>query len=51
VRKIVVSAFLCGVALVLSAFPQSGKDLIDDAVATRDVLTFGMGYNQPRFSP
>jgi hypothetical protein len=43
-RKIVVSSLFCSVASRLSAFAQSGKELIDDAVTTGDVL--GMGYSQ-----
>jgi alcohol dehydrogenase (cytochrome c) len=38
-------------ALPLAALAQTAEDLKNDAQTTGDVLTYGMGYNQQRFSP
>lgn len=46
---------LTGVALALSvggaALAQSADDLTGDAGTTGDILTYGMGYGQQRYSP
>lgn len=49
-RKAFIVALL-GAALPTLAFAQSAQDLINDAKNTKDVLTYGMGYGQQRFSP
>lgn len=38
-------------ALGTSAFAQSAEELINDTATPGDVLTYGMGYGQQRFSP
>jgi alcohol dehydrogenase (cytochrome c) len=50
VRTIAMMALL-GVALPVSTLAQSAADLKSDAASTGDVLTYGMGYSQQRFSP
>jgi alcohol dehydrogenase (cytochrome c) len=44
---LVVAAALAG----NTAFAQSAQDLVNDHKTPGDVLTYGMGYNQQRFSP
>jgi alcohol dehydrogenase (cytochrome c) len=49
--KAIATMALLSVALPLTALAQSAKDLKNDALTTGDVLTYGMGYSQQRFSP
>lgn len=49
--KLFCSALAVSVALAGSAFAQSAADLANDTATTGDVLTYGMGYGQQRFSP
>jgi alcohol dehydrogenase (cytochrome c) len=49
-RAIAISGLL-SMALPLTALAQTAEDLKNDARTTGDVLTYGMGYNQQRFSP
>ncbi|MDB5405865.1 MAG: quinoprotein ethanol dehydrogenase [Rhodospirillales bacterium] len=46
-----IAALLLGFALPATAMAQSVADLRNDAKTPGDVLTYGMGYNQQRFSP
>ena len=44
-------AALIGAALPMSAFAQTADELKNDEKSPGDVLTYGMGYSQQRFSP
>jgi alcohol dehydrogenase (cytochrome c) len=44
-------AALLSTALPTAVLAQSAEDLRNDALTTADVLTYGMGYSQQRFSP
>jgi alcohol dehydrogenase (cytochrome c) len=48
--KAIAMSALLSVALPLTAFAQSAEDLKNDALTTGDVLTYGMGYSQKRYS-
>jgi alcohol dehydrogenase (cytochrome c) len=47
----VAGAFAAGLLGGVSALAQSSADLINDHRTPGDVLTYGMGYNQQRYSP
>jgi alcohol dehydrogenase (cytochrome c) len=49
--KSLIVGLVLGLALPASAMAQSAADLNNDAQTPGDVLTYGMGYNQQRFSP
>lgn len=51
VRLITLTAALLGATLPLILLAQSAEDLTNDATTTGDVLTYGMGYSQQRYSP
>src|SRR5262245_47409280 len=44
-------AALVGVAVPMLAFAQTADELKNDDKTPGDVLTYGMGYSQQRFSP
>ena len=46
-----IVALVLSAALPVVAFAQSAEDLKNDAVSPGNVLTYGMGYGQQRFSP
>ena len=50
-QKLTVRVLLLSTLLSAPVMAQSAKDLINDAKTPDDVLTYGMGYNQQRFSP
>ncbi|WP_407496954.1 PQQ-dependent dehydrogenase, methanol/ethanol family [Pseudooceanicola sp. MF1-13] len=49
--KLFCSALAVSVVLSGAANAQSAADLANDTATTGDVLTYGMGYGQQRFSP
>jgi alcohol dehydrogenase (cytochrome c) len=49
--KMLMLSALFSLAWPLTVLAQSAEDLKKDAVTTGDVLTYGMGYSQQRFSP
>ena len=49
--KSVIFVMLLGVVAPVVALAQSADDLKNDATTLGDVLTYGMGYSQQRFSP
>ncbi|MGZ5853327.1 MAG: outer membrane protein assembly factor BamB family protein [Xanthobacteraceae bacterium] len=49
-RKSILIALLLAAALPLSAHAQTADELKNDSKTTGDVLTYGMGYNQNRYS-
>ena len=49
--KIISSICAVSLALAGSVFAQSASDLVNDTSTPEDVLTYGMGYGQQRFSP
>ena len=49
--KIISSIWAVSLALAGSVFAQSASDLVNDTSTPEDVLTYGMGYGQQRFSP
>jgi len=51
VDLIALMSALLGPTLPLTLLAQSTEDLRNDAATTSDVLTYGMGYSQQRYSP
>jgi len=49
--KSILVTVLLTVAVPMLALAQSAEDLKNDHKAPGDVLTYGMGYSQQRFSP
>ena len=49
--KVRFAAALLNVTLPLAAFAQTGQDLLNDGKTPGDVLTYGMGMSQHRYSP
>jgi alcohol dehydrogenase (cytochrome c) len=49
--KVRFAAALVGATLPLAAFAQTGQDLLNDGKTPGDVLTYGMGMSQQRYSP
>lgn len=49
-KKSIILALLMSAALPFCAFAQTADDLKNDDKTTGDVLTYGMGYSQNRFS-
>ena len=48
--KSIYPAIAVALAVSTSAFAQSADELINDTATPGDVLTYGMGYGQQRFS-
>jgi alcohol dehydrogenase (cytochrome c) len=49
--KVRFAAAFVGATLPLAGFAQTGQDLLNDGKTPEDVLTYGMGYSQHRYSP
>jgi alcohol dehydrogenase (cytochrome c) len=47
----VAGAFAAGLLSGAAALAQSSADLVNDHRTPGDVLTYGMGYSQQRYSP
>ena len=50
-KKLTTGLLLCSALLAGPAMAQTAAELVNDAKTPADVLTYGMGYNQQRFSP